>query len=327
MADIFSEGFLVRAPSMDDIKAVTGLVAACDIAEYGEPNFTEEDLRSIWQAPGYNLATDSWVVVAPGGRIVGFASVGDSEHVRIFMFASVHPEYRSRGIGTHLLQLAEARAWLHVPQARSDARVTLGSWVSGVNQEAQWLLEQEGYKLVRRHWRMEIEMDEVPQEPEWPEGITTRTFVPGQDERAVFEMIDEAFRDHWGHMPGSYERWEHWTVKREDFDPTLWFLVCDGNELAGGALCKYQFDLGWVDDLGVRRPWRRKGLGLALLRQSFGEFYRRGIRKVGLGVDSQNLTGATRLYERAGMHIARRYCGYEKELRAGVELSTQAIEV
>ena len=89
----------------------------------------------------------------------------------------------------------------------------------------------------------------------------------------------------------------------------------------------YQMDDGWVDTLGVRRPWRRKGLGMALLQHSFGEFYRRGKYKVGLDVDSQNLTGATRLYERAGMHVARTYISYEKELRAGIELSTQAIPI
>lgn len=130
-----------------------------------------------------------------------------------------------------------------------------------------------------------------------------------------------------GDMPGDFEKWEHWTVKREDFDPTLWFLAFDGDQLAGASLCKYQVDVGWVDDLGVRRPWRRKGLGLALLHHSFSEFYRRGMRKVGLGVDTQNLTGATRLYKRAGMQPVREYIGYEKELRAGVELSTQAIMV
>ena len=78
-------------------------------------------------------------------------------------------------------------------------------------------------------------------------------------------------------------------------------------------------------DLSVRRPWRRKGLGMALLYHSFGEFYRRGTRKVGLDVDSQNLTGATRLYERVGMRVNRQYDSYEKELRPGIELSTQSL--
>jgi len=85
--------------------------------------------------------------------------------------------------------------------------------------------------------------------------------------------------------------------------------------------------MGWVGTLGVRRPYRRQGLGLALLRHSFAEFYRRGRRRVGLGVDSQNLTGATRLYQKAGMHVSRVQLIFEKELRPGVVLSTQSAQL
>jgi ribosomal protein S18 acetylase RimI-like enzyme len=105
------------------------------------------------------------------------------------------------------------------------------------------------------------------------------------------------------------------------------FLAMDGDEIAGISLCKSENELGgWVDSLGVRRLWRRKGIGLALLHHTFGEFYRRGISNVSLAVDAQSLTGATRLYERAGMHVVRQYNDYEKELRAGKELSTQSVE-
>jgi mycothiol synthase len=85
-------------------------------------------------------------------------------------------------------------------------------------------------------------------------------------------------------------------------------------------------EMGWLFGLGVRRPWRRRGLALALLHHCFGELYRRGRRKVSLGVDAQNLTGATRLYERAGMHIQRQHHQYEQELRPGRDLSTQSLE-
>ncbi len=84
--------------------------------------------------------------------------------------------------------------------------------------------------------------------------------------------------------------------------------------------------MGWVATLGVRRNWRRQGIALALLHHSFGEFYRRGVRKVGLGVDAGSLTGATRLYEKAGMHVASQFDKYEKEIRAGKEISVQSIE-
>ena len=115
-----------------------------------------------------------------------------------------------------------------------------------------------------------------------------------------------------------------------DFDPSLWFLAVDGDEIAGISLCwpKSNDDpqMGWVGTLGVRRPWRKQGLGLALLQHSFAEFHRRGQARVGLGVDASSLTGATRLYERAGMQPIRQFDMYQKVLRPGKDISTQTIE-
>jgi ribosomal protein S18 acetylase RimI-like enzyme len=102
----------------------------------------------------------------------------------------------------------------------------------------------------------------------------------------------------------------------------------DGEEIAGLALCSPTLgpdrSTGVVETLGVRRPWRRKGLGLALLQHAFSEFHARGHKQVGLGVDSKNLSGATRLYKKAGMQVTQELAVYEKELRAGEELSKQS---
>lgn len=175
---------------------------------------------------------------------------------------------------------------------------------------------------------MQIDLEKAPATPQRPEGNTVRTLAVGKEERTVFEMVEEAFKDHWGHMPESFEQWKHWHFNAS-FDPSLWVLAFVGDTLAGGILCRYEesLEMGWVGQLAVLRPWRRKGLGMALLQHALGEFYQRGIYKIGLGVDSQNLTGATRLYERAGMHIALQHDTYQKELRAGIERSTQAITV
>jgi mycothiol synthase len=325
MMNTVSTDFFVRPPMMNDLESVHKLLEVCDIAEYGVPDITLGDLRTLWQGPTFNLATDAWIVIAPGNRLIGYADVEHRQHVRIYTLVRVLPEYASRGIEEHLLQLVADWAQGQIPLAKPGVRVTLNSWASNRNDAAQQSYERSGFKEVRRHWRMEIEMLEAPTAPQWPKRVTVRTFIPGQDDRITFEAVDEAFRDHWGHMEGNYEEWKHWTIERENFDPSLWFLAFDGSEIAGASLCTCQMDDGWVDTLAVRRPWRRKGLGKALLLHSFGEFYRRGKYKVGLGVDSQNLTGATRLYERAGMHVARIYISYEKELRAGIEPSTQVI--
>jgi mycothiol synthase len=325
MTDTLPTNFLQRPPTMDDIAAVTELINTCEIAQYATAEDTQDDIRTEWQSPGFELTTDAWVVIAPNSHLVAYGAVWHREHVRIWTEIEVHPDYYGRGIGTYLLRLAEAWARQHIPEAPPHARITLQGSANSLNQAAQQRLEQAGYKPVRSSWRMEIEMNAAPPAPQWPEGISVRTFVRGQHERTVFETDEEAFRDHWGHLPVQFDVWEHWTVKREDFDPALWFLAFDGNQPAGICLCQNEKGSGWVDTLAVRRPWRRKGLGMALLLHAFGEFYRRDVHKVGLSVDSQNLTGATRLYERAGMHVARQYNTYEKELRPGVELSTQSI--
>src|SRR5258708_712808 len=321
----FPAGFLVRPPEMDDLEAVHKLIEVCDIGLAIIRDRALGELRVGWGGPNCDMENDAGVVSARGGRVVGYADMGQGEHTRVYALVRVLPEYVDRGIVEPLFDLSEQWARQQIPQAKPEARITLNHFASSRNQKEQRLFEQLGMKEIRRHWRMEIELDEAPPEPHWPEQVFVRTFVPGRDERAVFDTDDEAFQDHWGHLPGNFEEWKHWTVERENFDPSLWFLAFDGVEMAGISLCTYQLDSGWVDTLAVRRPWRRKGLGMALLQHAFAEFYRPDSHKVGLGVDSQNLTGATRLYKRAGMHFARESIPYEKELRPRRQLSNQPI--
>ncbi len=320
-------GFTLQRPTMDDLAAVKQLVNACEIAEYGVAETTENEMRLRWQRPNFNMATDAWIVLAPDGQVVASAGVGSRQSVRIFSDVNVHPEYQRRGIGTYLLWLAEERASQHIPLAPDGARVVLIGDANSVNVSREKLLEKNGFSPIRNFWRMGIELREMPQPAQWAAGITVSTLKAGM-EHAVFEADEEAFQDHWGHMPSEFTEWSHWAFNAGSFDPALWFLAMDGEEIAALALCADEkASGGWVHVLGVRRPWRRKGLGLALLQHAFCEFYRRNIQNVYLGVDAQSLTGATRLYERAGMRAVRQSTVYEKELRPGRELSTQTVKV
>lgn len=326
--NIISPGLLVRTPTMADLPAVIELITTCDLTYSGVQGLTKEELKASWQSPDFNLATNALLIVSADGNVVAYADYEHREHVRLFSAMNIHPRYRGQGIEQYLLQEIEARARQHIAQAREGARVTLFNYILAGDKELASVLAQERFKHVRSNWRMEKQLLEAPAAPVWPAGITMRALTLGQDERAVFAMIDAAFQDHWGHMPGVYEQWKHWMIEQPSFDPSLWFLAFAGDTLAGGSLCTYNADLkmGWVGQLAVLRPWRRQGLGMALLLQSFGEFYRRGITGVALGVDSQNLTGATRLYTRAGMHAALQFDSYEKVLRPGLELSTQSVQ-
>ncbi len=154
------KNLLARAPKMEDLVAINGLIAKCDIAEYGIAGSTMEELASNWQRSGFNLATDAWVIVTNKGQIVGFACVWHQDYEQISTFVCVHPEYRSRGIGTLLLRLVEERARRYVRSARSGARVTLRATVSSVNEQAKRLFEREGYTPVRQFWRIAVRVDE-----------------------------------------------------------------------------------------------------------------------------------------------------------------------
>ena len=106
----------------------------------------------------------------------------------------------------------------------------------------------------------------------------------------------------------TFEDWSHWLTRAETFEPSLWFLALDGDELAGFSVCRKDSNdpaAGHVGLLGVRRPWRKQGLGQALLLHSFQAFRQRGWTRGTLGVDASSPTGATRLYERAGMSVYR----------------------
>jgi ribosomal protein S18 acetylase RimI-like enzyme len=162
---------------------------------------------------------------------------------------------------------------------------------------------------------MTIELgDEPPPVPQLPDGLAIEPFT---EELAVdfHAALGEAFADHWDFEPDTFEDWWRRHVTKPDHDPSLWFVVCDeGTVVAGARNDPERSGGGWVGALGVRRAWRGRGLAKALLLASFREFHRRGKRRVGLGVDSENPTGATKLYESVGMVVDSEQVVWEKVL-------------
>jgi mycothiol synthase len=306
--------YTVRRTRDDDLLAVLEVVNEVERAEFGAAWLTEADLRAFWSL--VDRDRDQWVAAAPDGQLVAVAAVQASQPVQMRAYVSIAPAHRGRGIGSELLRRTEERAREVVPKAPPGARVSLSQSVGMHNDGARRLLEAGGYAFVRRFWTMSVDLEDEPPPPRWPPGVRVAPLGAGE-ERAVFDAMEEAFQDHWGHVPNEFENWRVWMVEHEGFDPTLWRLVWDGEELAAAALNGVRRDEGWVNLLGVRRRWRRRGLALALLHESFREFRRKGLPRALLGVDSENPTGATRLYERAGMHVTQTSDTYEKILRDG----------
>jgi mycothiol synthase len=291
----------LRPPELDEAAAVAGVIARV----YPDP-ISPEVMRRAWTQPRFDRARDARVAVAPTGAVTGYAdaeAVGDDGR-KAWMWALGEP-------ADDLAEWAEGRA---AELVRPPARVFASAWSESGHARAA--LARRGFRLVRHSYRMAIDLDGEPAAPEWPDGVWVRTFRPG-DERTFYEVHQETFEDHWEHVRRPYDEWAHWMLAPERFRPELWFLAEDAGEPAGVSICspdEVDEDAGWVAILGVRRPWRRRGVGRALLLHSFAEFAGRGYRQVKLGVDAESLTGAVRLYERAGMHVVHRFDMFEKSL-------------
>jgi mycothiol synthase len=279
----------MRAPTEADLPEILRLMAE------GWPEPVDADtVTRTWASPGFDPELDARLEEGACAAVVDLGN------------GSVWIDLRGRP-SPALLDWAEARARKRSP------RMLSGWWSS--NEALLRELEQRGFELVRHSHRMEIDLAKPPPGPVWPDGIEVRTFRAG-DERVFHAVQHEAFEDSWEPTNTPFEEWEHWFLGSSPrFAPDLWFLALDGDQPAGVAICHpHPGDptLGWVGELGVLRPWRRRGLGRALLLQAFAAFRERGLARAALGVDAESLTGADRLYESAGMHVAARFDIYEK---------------
>jgi mycothiol synthase len=315
-------GLHLRAAQWSDLEAVAQLIVdVCTADGDATVALSLEELRSEWQREGFDPARNAWVVETADGRIIGFEEFLDRHAHAVFIGDGyVHPDFTGRGIGSALLQVLDRRARQEMDLAEPDLRVFIRNYMAAGDTVAREIHGAQGYKPVRFSWRMEISLPEAPTVPGWPEGITLRPFRLEEHNQKVFEADAEAFSDHWGITPWTFGDWQIRMTGSEDFDPALWFIAWDGGEIAGYSLCRVKNGLGWVGELGVRRPWRKRGLGMALLLHSFGELYQRGLPTIALLVDASNPTGATRLYQKAGMHAASEFVVYEKEYRSGREI-------
>lgn len=334
---ILPRDFTTRGATLDDVEASIEMYNLWSQKVIGEDEITDiEAIRNEWKSPGFNPAEDIRLVFSPDETLVGYIEAWTTAKppVHPWLWGRVHPDYSGLGIGTWMLNWAEKRSLKALDELDPKLRFAPRVGVYEQAKDSQKLFSDFGYKHLRSSYDMLIEMDEAPPIPDWPEGLTIRTYNPETDAEAVYRADTDAFRDHFGFVEEpfeeGFERFKHFMTGGTDFDPSLWYLAIDGDEVAGICLCRpssYEDpDMGHVSSLGVRRPWRKRGLGLAFLLHAFGEYYRRGKRKVNLGVDAENLTGALRLYKKAGMHIDKQFNIYEKEIRPGLEISVQSLD-
>ena len=294
---------LVRNAGEGEVAAAAEVLNEHSRRLYGTADTTPAELREDWSAPDVDFP-DNVLVAELAGQLVGYADViprGEAAWIDV------------RG--------TDSRAYDPLLEAIARRAETLGrdnvrGWAPENDRDLHEAYERAGFQPFRHSFRMEIELGGNLSAPEWPDRFFVRPFGEG-DERAAWETQQDSFADTWGFTPEPFETWAHWHMG-EYFQPEHWFFVETGGEVVAVALCRQpesEPGLGWVNILGVRPAYRRRGLAIALLQHVFRHFAELRMTRVGLGVDAENPTGAVRLYERAGMHVARRDIRFERVTR------------
>ncbi len=311
--------FTIRAAALDDAEAIADCVNAFCIADVGFPWTTAAQVRHWIQRPEHR--PEDWSVAVDGdGALLGTSSLAALEpYEDMWAQACVSPAANGRGIGIALLRRTIERAEVLAAGAPEGAEPMLRVWRWVSNNRAADLFTLLGFAGSRVWFTLEIDLDGSVDPGPVPDGIRIRPFIVGRDERAMYETHLQAFADHYGLGPISYDLYAHAVLSGEQFIPDLLLLALDGDEVVGtyvGAPAPAEGpDVAVVDELGVRAAWRKRGVGTALLRHGFAALAAKGFRRVFLDVDTDNPTGALGVYQRAGMHTKAESVSYERRLR------------
>ncbi len=306
-----------------DLETLVRLINEADAVDRSERGTSLEELGEKFGLPDHHPEENVFVAQDEKGRIVGYGSLYLEKGEADSIFSTggvVHPHWRRQGVGRKLLE----RLWKRAQERKGEIE---GEKIhfDGVarSSERGRIALFEGFEMrVARHFIKMIyqPLDEIV-EPQFPPGITVRAWKKGEDDEAILEVLNEAFADHWGFVPVPRGDWLYW-IGLPRFRRELTLLAISGDEVAGFCLCEINEERikrlgrkeGYVDTLAVRRSYRRRGLGRALLLAGLRLLKDAGMESATLEVDAASLTGATHLYEGVGFREQKRYILYRRKV-------------
>lgn len=334
LVTLLANGCTARPARVEDAPVMITLYHAVSLHVVGEIEDTLEEVLEFLTSPHTDLDLDTRLVFDPQGQLIGLATVEmhipQDMTIDMYLLPSLWAE--DTLITPYLMAWAEARTRDALTLVPAQERITVTAWC---HQNDAWYageLEKLGFTPVRSSYQMWIDFDpaQTLSAPTFPQGVTVRTVTPDEDWRRVYDARREAWHDMWGYFPRTYEEdhadWrEYWD---KHFAAGYWFIAEKDDQVIAICLCQADFgsesDVSYIASVGTRRAYRQQGLASALLRHGLKEIQAKGKRAATLYVDASSLTGAVRLYERAGMHIKHRYDRLQKELRAGSDQRVQA---
>jgi mycothiol synthase len=321
--ELHLDDYTWRPYRREDVPALYQMLLAVDRAENRNMLLTLQDMRTQFDDPWSEAETDSLAALTADGQIAAwarvFANPQPQDECRAFLWGEVHPDHRRNGLADFIFDWMEARGRAKLSELSSSLPRVLRANTQDNLHDRIALYERHSFRPVRHFYRMRRDLSQPIPDEHAPEGITLRNFRPELGAGAR-QALNEAFADHWSHEPVSEEDWQTFFTGRSDFRPDLTFIAMAGDEVAGICLNVVNRETnerqgvceGWIQDLGVRRTWRKRGVASALLCASMRAFKTDGLDSAMLGVDTENPTGALGLYQRLGFAPVKRFINFEK---------------
>jgi mycothiol synthase len=314
-----------------DIPAIVPVINAAYEAGYADTPISEEGLAASYAQPFSQPEHQVILAEDPNGEIAGFAryvcfddAAGDERLYQ--MRVLVRPPLRGRGVEQALAtrMMENIRANEREPGMEPRGKVSLLALAAEKAAPEQALMEEMGLRPIRHAWVMERSLDLPIAEPVEVEGLTIRTYSRPEDNAAMTQAYNNSFIDHFEFHAFTQEMMDY-RIGRPDVRPELSWVAeieAEPGELAGFCICEINEQEsersgdreGWIAELGTIRGWRGMGLGRSLLLRGLRSLKEAGMETALLGVDSQNLTGANRLYESVGFTIRSHQTLYKCEL-------------
>jgi ribosomal protein S18 acetylase RimI-like enzyme len=314
-------GLTWRPARREDAPALRRLYLACDEAAGGNNARFVTGYETDFDSSDTNPATDTLVAVDTNGDLAALAWVSTSRAIkhqyRAQLEGAVHPHARGRGIGDFLLDWMEARARQIFAMFPRDRELVLRIDFMGTRDDAVPLYERHGFvfnhaaDIMRRDLRAPI-----PDRP-LPPSMAFVGYAP-ELAGAAYAVYADAFYERTAGSPASESTWTSAFLGYSHFRPDCSLLVMDGEVAAAYAVCGVEpaehdpaQAEGWVNQIGVRAAYRRRGIATALLCEVMRRFRAEGLRFAALDVNVNNPT-AKLAYEKIGFATVKRLTVYRK---------------
>ena len=306
-----------------DYDLLAELFTESEIADGNPIRQVGEELREEFESLPVDLR-DHTISAWQGEHLVGATYAyhlrSDERYECCYVFGAVHPSFRAQGIGRHLLHTGVTIAGRLLTESNSQVTKVIRADVAQSNVPAMHLLERQGLQAVRFFSDLRCPLDSIPE----PRQSTTFRVISWDYSRSeeIRKVKNLAFRDHWGTVPMSSDRWKTHTTGFGSWLDRSFVAVSPDDEIVGYLLShRYENDdelLGakyaWVDNIGTLAEWRGRGVATQLLLSAMHAYREAEIEVAAINVDSDNPTGAYRLYESLGFRPWRRRVMYQREV-------------